>query len=180
MPIRNLRANEVLQTFLAENVHRNPTLRDSDTAEIRLSPIFEVRSLTASEVAEALRTESAAPLGWWAFVLRGNDVVGIAELTLADDAIVYGGLNMGKRGEHAAEALARAEELVGQRDATVWFLRIAELFFTAVVIDFDGMETTIPFEGSLQMETLSAFAASRIEAATKLAAEIPRPAVGQK
>jgi hypothetical protein len=157
---------------LAANVRRSPALRTAASSDVlRLSPLFEVRYLGATDVVERLRPEDAEPSGWWAFVLRDDDVLGVAELALAAEGILYAGIHTGELGRRATAALVEAERATPHRDTVVWFLRIAPLFYTAVVLETEGGPTVLPVEGSAPTpEALRELARSRIEAARELAA----------
>jgi hypothetical protein len=163
VPIQIPSMNPVLEMFVASNVMRCPTLREK--AKLRLSPLFEVRSVTMAEAVDGLLTDSAVTEGWWAFVICDDDVIGVAELTLTERAIAYGGVNTERLGMLAARALNKAERLVQERDANVWFLRIAPLFFTGIVVEMDGKRVLFPLTGSPKAERLKGLARRRIAAA---------------
>jgi hypothetical protein len=155
--------NPVLEMFVASNVMRCPTLRHE--AGLRLSPLFEVRSITLQEAAEGLLTDAAATEAWWAFVIRDDDVLGVAELTLTERAIVYGGVNTERLGVLATRALNKAERLAQEQDANVWFLRIAPLFFTGIVVEMNGAQILLPFAGAPRPARLKGLARRRIATA---------------
>lgn len=142
MPIRATSADSILVELIRTNIERTSTVRRlGEASTLRVSPLFEVRSPTLDNVAAGDAINGATALGWWAFLLLQEDVVGIVELTLIDNAVIFGGINTGDTGREAAAALRRAEEALGDAEGYVWFVRIAPLFFTAVIVE--GIEGRI-------------------------------------
>jgi hypothetical protein len=167
MNIEIASAADVLMDLATRNAEAAPELRGHEG--LTLSPLIQVRSSPLIDCAEGHGLESASVAGLWAFVLRDEDVVGIAELTVTPQGVVYAGVNRGRRGIH----LNAAEVEVGEGEAYAWIFHAAPLFYTAVVIDRPGSRLVIPTQDSRAAdgspeEILAARARNRLRAAEML------------
>ena len=136
--------------FLRDRV-RQTRIAYTAERELRLTQLLPVRSLSVS--ATAASAFDKAPLtGWWAFLHDAEHVVGLAELVITRNAILFAGINTGSLVHRATDAVKQAEAITVGKDVQAWFLHSSATFSTALILETDGDQTVLPIVGSPKMD----------------------------
>jgi hypothetical protein len=148
--------------FMRDHVRRSPVVRGHE-GPVKTSPLVRVHAVDIAAAA-AGRLLADPPLrGWWSFLFQGQKTIGIAEVTLTSYAITFAGINTGELAERAVAAITTAEASVGDENAAAWFIRVAPLFFTALVVERGEKRSLVPVMGPMDndIEQVVAEAAKR-------------------
>jgi hypothetical protein len=132
--------------FMRHHVRRSPFVRAYD-GPVKTSPLFQVRGVDIVAAAEGRLLDDHPLSGWWSFLLDGQKPIGIAEVTLTDHAIMFAGVNTGDLPVRAVAAVGTAEATLGDESAAAWFIHVAPLFFTALVIEHGRTRSLVPVMG---------------------------------
>jgi hypothetical protein len=148
--------------FVRDNIRRSPLVR-ATVSPVKSSPLFRVHGADIAAAAAGRLLENPPLRGWWSFLFDGENPIGIAEATLTSHAITFAGINTGDLAERAVAAVSAAEATTGEEQATAWFIRVAPLFFTALVVERGDKRSLVPVMGPMDsdIEQVVAEAAKR-------------------
>ena|GEM_PF-4127662 len=135
MPIRSTYRTYDIRDFLRANVQHSTTLRRLKQKRVKMSVPFELRSISIEDLASSSLLTAHRHSGWISFLHSGPKLIGIAEVSHTEHAIVYAGVTTGAVARAAAAALRKAEKLAGDRRARVFFIRSSAIFFNALVME---------------------------------------------
>jgi hypothetical protein len=148
--------------FIRDHVRRSPLVRAHE-GPVKTSPLFRVHGVDIGAAADGRLLDDPPLSGWWSFLFDGQKPIGIAEVTLTNHAIMFAGVNPGSLAERAFAAVSAAESSVGDENAVVWFVRVAPIFFTALVVERGEKRSLVPVMGPMDsdIEQMVAEAAKR-------------------